>query len=92
MSAGEQLDLLYQDEPETVATPYKRSAAGVIPRVAKRVGYDWISACRWCDDCVILVGAWRRDGWVHRETGEVRCLERRRLRGIWRRKEDGGVG
>lgn len=89
---AEQLDVLCTGEPVTYATPYQRSAAGVPPRVARRVGYDYISACRWCSDFVVLRGAWRRGGWIHTETGEGQCLQRRRLRGIWRRQEDGGVG
>jgi hypothetical protein len=89
----EQLSLFDQDEPDTFATPTKRSACRVAARVAKKCGYDYVACCRWCDDGVRLTGEWRRerwDQWVHDRTGQRRCLRSRRRRGIWRMKEDGG--
>jgi hypothetical protein len=91
VTAAEQLDLFTTDEPDTYATPTKSSATGVMVRVATRVGYDYVSACRWCEDFVILAGEWRPDGWTHKRTGHARCLRPQRRRGDWRMPEDGGL-
>jgi hypothetical protein len=65
-----QLDLF--TEP-TRARPTRISAAGVVPKVAKRLGYDFCGCCEHCGGFVTLTGDWGPDGWIHRNTGSTWC-------------------
>lgn len=69
---AEQLDL-FVDDAERCATPTRQSATGVVERTARRLGYDYVALCAHCGYAVVLVGRWRPDGWLHRETGRERC-------------------
>jgi hypothetical protein len=65
-----QLDLF--TEP-TLARPTQRSATGVVPAVARWLGYDWCGCCEHCGGGVTLAGEWGPRGWLHRSTGSPWC-------------------
>lgn len=68
-----QLDLFTE---ATVARPTQRSATGVVPKVAARLGYDYCGQCEHCGGFVTLTGEWGPRGWTHRDTGRPECHPR----------------
>lgn len=69
----DQLDLF---AAPTIARPTQRSAAGVVPDVAARLGYDYCGQCEHCGEFVTLTGTWGPAGWLHRSTGRNECHPR----------------
>lgn len=60
----------------TLADPIPKSISRVVPKTAKRLGYELVAVCQHCIDG--LIAHTDRDPWIHQNDGSSACQPGRR--------------